>query len=146
MTDFLADDYLFVYGSLRKAAGRSEHGEMCRYCHWVGNGFIQAVLYRIDHYPGAVASNLDSDRVWGEIYRISDHNRLFACLDHYEECSAAFAEPHEYRRQQLTVTHNNGDRLPAWVYLFNHSIADKPRILSGDFLDYLNSNTNRSDI
>ena len=137
MTDFLPESYLFVYGSLRQAAKRSQHTLMRRYCQWQGEGFIKARLYQIADYPGAVESDLDTDRVYGEIYQISDPMALFAYLDHYEECSPDFPQPHEYRRQQLKVSQLPDLTLTAWVYLYNHGVGDKSRILSGDFLDCL---------
>ncbi|MCB2425958.1 gamma-glutamylcyclotransferase family protein [Methylophaga pinxianii] len=131
--EFMTEDYLFVYGTLRKNTAR--HNLLHSLCEYLDSGTLQGCLYLVGGYPGVVASHDSQQRVVGEVYRIHHHQRLFAKLDDYEECSSSFAEPHEYIRQQQTVTLSNGLKVSAWVYLYNRPATGLKLIASGDFLN-----------
>nr|WP_277817199.1 gamma-glutamylcyclotransferase family protein [Solimonas terrae] len=126
---------MFVYGSLRRACAAPSHALIAEHCAFVATAHLNAQLFEIDGYPGAVASDDPRDRVTGELYRIHDEARLFATLDDYEECSARFVQPHEYRRAKRPVTAEDGRLLDAWTYLYNRPTAASRRIVSGDYLD-----------
>lgn len=129
----MTEDYLFVYGTLRRDTAR--HDLLQTFCHYIDNGTLSGKLYQINQYPGVVMSHDASQQVIGEVYRINNPQQLFALLDDYEECSASFAEPHEYVRQQQTITLSNGHKLTAWVYLYNQPVTGLKLITSGDFLN-----------
>ena len=48
---------------------------------------------------------------------------------------AAFAEPTEYVRRMLPVTHGGAPAEDAWSYLYNWPVTRLPRIASGKFLE-----------
>jgi gamma-glutamylcyclotransferase (GGCT)/AIG2-like uncharacterized protein YtfP len=50
----------------------------------VGTGSFQGKLYDIGRYPGVVRSGRNTDRVMGEIYRLSEPRRALEILDEYE--------------------------------------------------------------
>jgi gamma-glutamylcyclotransferase (GGCT)/AIG2-like uncharacterized protein YtfP len=129
----MTEDYLFVYGTLRKNTER--HDLLQRCCDYIDTGMLQAVMYLISYYPGVILTDNPQQQVVGEVYRIHNPQLLFAELDDYEECSSSFAEPHEYVRQQQIICFSNGNKLSAWVYLYNQPISGKKRIISGDFLN-----------
>lgn len=131
--EFMNQDYLFVYGTLRKHTAR--HDLLQRFCEYIDNGTLSGYLYQIGHYPGVILSDDPCQRVIGEVYRIKNQQSLFAELDDYEECSSSFPEPHEYIRQLQTITLDSGYHVKAWVYLYNQSITGLKLIPSGDFLN-----------
>ena len=129
----MTQDYLFVYGTLRKSTVRNDLLQSD--CEYVGMATLQGCLYQLTDYPGVIKSDDPKQQVVGEIYRVNNRQSVFAALDDYEECSASFTEPHEYVRQQCSVTLDNGTRLTAWVYLYNRPIAGWKLIASGDYLN-----------
>jgi len=129
----MTEDYLFVYGTLRKETAR--HDLLQQLCEFIGIGTLQACLYQISYYPGLIKSDDPRQNVLGEVYRIKNHEMLFAELDDYEECSSSFSEPHEYVRRQQMIMLSDGRQVLAWVYLYNRSTTGLKLITSGDFLN-----------
>ncbi len=131
-------EYLFVYGTLRKDIVRAERpGILEEHGIYCGEGWLYGELYEIDHYPGAVISEENSHCVKGEIYSVLKGTRVWQVLDDYEECSDAYPEPREYRRVQQEIHMESGERVTAWVYLYNRDTEGLERIESGDYLEYL---------
>lgn len=129
----MTEEYLFVYGTLRKDTAR--HDLLQRFCEYIDIGTLQGRLYLIDNYPGVILSEDYPQQVRGEVYRIKNEGMLFAELDDYEECSSSFPQPHEYVRQQQTIKLTGGRHLTAWVYLYNRPTTGLKLIASGDFLN-----------
>lgn len=123
--------YLFVYGTLMQGTNPM-HQLLSAHSQFVCHGWITAQLYQIRNYPGVLESGDSNDKVYGEVYRLTDPT-VIQQLDDYEECSAAFPEPHEYRRKQLDVHISSAKTLRAWVYIYNHAVDPKRRIISGRF-------------
>ena len=126
--------YLFVYGTLRRAGGHPMHQLLASQSRFVGMAHYQGRLYQVSYYPGVVASATTTDRVVGEVYQLLQPEHILALLDNYEACAAEFPAPHEYRRQVQQVTLENGASVSAWLYLYNHDTTGLTRITSGDFL------------
>ncbi len=128
--------YLFVYGTLTSAAIPLELQEiMAEFGSFIGNAVLSsAQLYQLDGYPGAALCTNQDAKVFGEIYQISNSQKLFAALDVYEECSPDFSEPHEYRRQQVTVTDTIGNTFTAWCYLYNWDTNKLTVIVEGIYI------------
>jgi gamma-glutamylcyclotransferase (GGCT)/AIG2-like uncharacterized protein YtfP len=74
-------DYLFVYGTLARSVNHPMHRHLVRHAEYAGEGTFNGILYRVAHYPGAVASSDPNDVVHGELYRLRDSDALFAALD-----------------------------------------------------------------
>lgn len=125
-------DYLFVYGTLRRHLINNQ--PLQHNAEFIAEASMRGRLYLLDGYPGAVDSTDFADNVLGELYKVHRPQALFNILDDYEECSARFARPHEYRREQRTVTLTDGRQFTAWVYLYNWDVRHLPQIVSGDFL------------
>lgn len=98
---------------------------------------MQGKLYEINDYPGAVESENQEDKVYGELYRVINSNFVFSQLDEYEECTDKYPLPHEYIRKNLPIYLSNDVIVYAWVYIFNHNISNLTHIKSGDYLNYL---------
>jgi gamma-glutamylcyclotransferase (GGCT)/AIG2-like uncharacterized protein YtfP len=124
-------DLLFVYGTLRRTAG-GMHSLLGR-AVFLGGATWPGRLYRVDGYPGAVASREPGATIRGELYRLVDPEETLAILDDYEECGPAFGPESEYRRLVTRVTRTDGTQVPAWIYLYNRPVDGLELIASGDF-------------
>jgi gamma-glutamylcyclotransferase (GGCT)/AIG2-like uncharacterized protein YtfP len=128
-------EFLFVYGTLRRQIASSMQHVLADYCEYYSDGVMRGKLYEVLGYPGALESCNANDKVFGELHRILDRQRVLARLDDYEECSNKFPRPHEYIRKQLSVEFVGGGTTPAWVYLYNRDVSNLRQIVSGDYLD-----------
>jgi len=130
-------EFIFVYGTLRKAIAVGCHDVLARHSDYVADGYLQGTLYEVNGYPAAIESGNSHDKVYGEVYKMADSRLVLPALDAYEECTPQYPEPHEYSRKQLTISLCDGSRVQAWVYIFNHEVTALTRIKSGDYLHYL---------
>lgn len=129
----MIDDYLFVYGTLRR--GATQHSLLNKHAIFLDRATFCGKLYQVEDYP-AVISSLDSnDKVYGEVYQLLNAEQAFSVLDNYEEMSYEFPQPHEYVRKKVSVTLQNNFQITAWIYLYNLSVENKALIASGDFLN-----------
>lgn len=125
------DAYLFVYGTLRSQMNDPLHRLLETYAIFVGTGSFQGKLYDIGRYPGAVRSRRNTDRIIGEIYRLSEPRRTLEILDEYEG--------HRFKRKRVTIFQEDGKSIDCWIYLYARSVKRHPRIPSGDYIQYRNS-------
>lgn len=130
--------YLFTYGTLLSGIHHPMHEVMLRYAELSGTGFINGKLYDMGNYPGLVLSNNVRKLVWGEIYRIHDEDELFRYLDDYEGCAQHSRQPHEYRRDLVSIHDTQEHSLLAWTYLYKQPIKHLPLIPTGDYLSHRN--------
>jgi gamma-glutamylcyclotransferase (GGCT)/AIG2-like uncharacterized protein YtfP len=119
-------EFLFVYGTLARNAGHEMHRHLAGNADYVSEGHFNGQLYRVAHYPGAVPSSNPDEKVFGELYRIGNHDVL-ATLDAYEG--------REFVRKTQPVWLHNGRKVQAWVYLLQRAVTNLPRIASGRFTD-----------
>lgn len=124
------DSFLFVYGTLKRAINHPAHVLLTKDCEYVGEGCFHGRLYHVTDYPAAVVSDLTTEKVYGEVYRIVAENRLFEHLDNYEECSDTFPQPHEYKRLQVSI-YIDLRVIQAWAYVYNLDITELKPIMSG---------------
>jgi gamma-glutamylcyclotransferase (GGCT)/AIG2-like uncharacterized protein YtfP len=128
-------EYLFVYGTLASNSEHEMHRHLASNAEYAGEGSFNGQLYRIGPYPGAVPSSNPEDKVFGELYRLDNAEELFVHLDDYEGCGPDDPQPTEFVRRMEAVYLKDGTRSQAWIYLFNRTVADLPRIVSGRFTD-----------
>ncbi len=131
-TDQIKIDYLFVYGTLRKACKSGAHNEYLGGADFVSNAKVRGQLFMVGDYPGLVTSEV-GQWVVGEIYLLSNQAQLHD-LDLYEGCAKNSPQPHEYYRCIHEVALNNGDIVKAWVYVYQQDTQALMSIHSGDFL------------
>ncbi|WP_242129030.1 gamma-glutamylcyclotransferase family protein [Sphingobium sp. Sx8-8] len=122
---------LFVYGTLRPGFD----GPMADWLKGVaspaGGAVARGRLYRAGAYPVFVPGG--SGKVRGDLFALPDADAILTVLDKHEECAAHFSEPHEYRRELLTVQGDAGP-VEAWTYIYNWEVGTLPPIEGGDFL------------
>jgi gamma-glutamylcyclotransferase (GGCT)/AIG2-like uncharacterized protein YtfP len=125
--------YLFVYGTLRRDTDSEMYHLLARYATFVGDGAYQGRLYKIDSYPGVTPSENPADQVKGEVYQLREPDLVLTQLDKYEECGHGFPQPTEYVRERQEVHLNSGEKLAAWIYIYNRPTGNLPLLQSGDF-------------
>ncbi len=126
---------LFVYGTLRSGFTNHFARLLAAQAQLLGLARIEGRLYRIGHYPGAIASADSGEWVAGELYRMHDPAATLAVLDRYEGCGPDDAPPHEFTRAQVPAILASGESLSAWFYAYNRPLMEDRRIPSGDFLE-----------
>ena len=129
-----SENLLFVYGTLLSGLSNHHHmaGATC-----LGEARIQAALFDMGEYPalsvqGAWALALGP--VLGELYKIEPTQ--WQGLDDLEEVDPESTENSMYLRVPIQVAwqHPEGLRtVTAQVYVYNWSLAGRPRIEDGDF-------------
>ncbi len=130
-------DYVFVYGTLRKAKDGSVHPYLAETV-FLKNASLPGKLYQVGHYPGLLLDDANSgQRVRGEVYRLLRPKQQLKKLDDYEECAQHFPAPREYQRVSALATLADGEPIQVWVYVFRHSITGLKRISDGDYGRYL---------
>jgi gamma-glutamylcyclotransferase (GGCT)/AIG2-like uncharacterized protein YtfP len=130
---FMQTEYIFVYGTLRRACTTGAHQTYLANAEFVGSANVRGSLYRVSYYPALVLDD-SADWVLGEVYRLSSNEQLQR-LDAYEECTYPSLPDQEYQRKQITVITDKGTSLMAWIYSYQHPIAGLEKISSGDFLN-----------
>jgi gamma-glutamylcyclotransferase (GGCT)/AIG2-like uncharacterized protein YtfP len=123
-------DLLFVYGTLRPEFGHGMHGLLQRNAEFEGTGAVLGRLFDLGRYPGMVLSDVVDERVIGEVYRLrpAAGPEVLRELDAYEG--------DEYRREILQVKLTTGSSVDAWAYVLKEIPDGRPRIQSGDFLEW----------
>lgn len=129
-----ADDFLFVYGTLRSNSGHPMNEVLEGFGGRVGPGKVRAVLYDLGSYPGAVATPEPGAFVRGEVYLLRDPGRDLEALDRYEGLDGTNPDSGEFRRGRIAVELDDGRTVEAWIYLYNRPTAGLARIPSGDYL------------
>jgi len=130
--------FLFVYGSLRSGFNSDAYQYISRYFTLVDNAKVKGVLYDLGDYPAALPSDKDFF-ITGELYYLKneeEYNWAMEQLDDYEGLHVEAGERPLYRRDIVTV-YARDNEVMAWVYWYNNDIEGKPRIESGDVLEYL---------
>lgn len=132
---------LFVYGTLLTVADHPMGNLLRDHSVFRGRGSIRARLYMIDDpddpgqnfYPGAQPSGDPQDRVFGELYELTNPDAVLPSFDDYEACSPNWPEPHEFLRRKVPVTLEDGTTLPAVTYLYTWDVSSAEHIPSGRF-------------
>jgi gamma-glutamylcyclotransferase (GGCT)/AIG2-like uncharacterized protein YtfP len=130
-----AAELLFVYGTLRSDIGGAMHDLLVRYATPRGRASLSGRLYDVGWYPALVAGGSAGGRVLGELYEVRPGvaAALFAQLDEYEGCDPAAPARSLFLREEHDVELDSGERLRAWTYVYNRSVADLPVVPSGDY-------------
>lgn len=127
-----APGYLFVYGSLMRDLQDGQRQRWMQDAVYRCKGSFPGLLYEVTGYPGAIHQPKGTGRVQGELFEITAPS-LLDTLDRYEECHANDPQPHPYIRQTLEIDCEDGQMLPAWVYLYRAGIQGLTHIEDGDY-------------
>lgn len=130
-------EYLFVYGTLRSIFGGPMHRELVGRAHATGTGWVTGKLFDTGRYPAAVLTASPDERVHGELYTIKPEltSELLDLLDCYEGYYPESPERSLFLRQRVQVTQENGETVPAWIYVYNGATDRLRRITSGNYAE-----------
>lgn len=127
--------YLFVYGTLRRAANHPMHRALAT-SSFIGEGHVGARLFDLGSYPGMMLSRDPDARVTGEVYELPAEAAavVLQTLDEYEGVGAT-SGVQEYERQIVDVSLVTGQTLSAWAYVLVDARRARARIDSGDMMN-----------
>jgi gamma-glutamylcyclotransferase (GGCT)/AIG2-like uncharacterized protein YtfP len=127
---------LFVYGTLRRDTQHELFRLLARRARFLGDATVSGKLYDLGNYPGLIYPG--NGRVLGEVYEIDRPywESVIDRLDEYEGCTPSDPQPHEYRREVVSVQLTSGETLPAWAYVLNREPRNLREIQSGDYLSW----------
>jgi gamma-glutamylcyclotransferase (GGCT)/AIG2-like uncharacterized protein YtfP len=128
------EEYLFVYGTLRRACGHPLHRVLADHAREAGLARFAGRLYDLGAYPGAVPEPAAAPGVLGELYRLPEPEAVLPVLDRYEGCTDPPDAASEYRRERQRVVREDGTTVNAWIYLYNRPTASLRPIAGGDYL------------
>jgi gamma-glutamylcyclotransferase (GGCT)/AIG2-like uncharacterized protein YtfP len=126
--------YLFVYGTLRSAAGSEWSRFLASASRFAGPGRTRGALFQLDGHPGMIVHAHHDGWVIGEVRLLNEPSSTLAALDTYEGCGPGDCPPHKFERQVVDILMDDGQTIRAWVYVYCLDTAGKARILSGDYL------------
>ncbi|HEV3326395.1 MAG TPA: gamma-glutamylcyclotransferase family protein [Puia sp.] len=128
-------EHLFVYGTLRKGYDLKLMGKVNQLISYVGQGKVNADLYDLGRYPGAIRSSRGPE-VIGDVFELSDPERVLRTLDRYEGIGPDETAS-EFVRRKSRIKLRSGKTVTAWVYWYNQEPAGKIRIRHKNYLNYL---------
>ena len=103
------EQYLFVYGTLRRPARNRYAREFHRGSTFIGPAKVQAKVYPNGAYTAMVCSRKPGDWVQGQVFRLRNPEEQLPSLDQYEGP--------DYRRVLIRVFTKSGRTLRSWAYL-----------------------------
>lgn len=124
------DNYLFVYGTLRNKYTLKLKDKVSKELQYIGRAKVNASLYDLGRYPGAIKENEKSEVV-GDVFLFNNPEKVFKVLDDYEG--------ENFSRKKEEVNLRGGKLLNAWIYWYNQNPKGKHRLHYKDYLNYLKS-------
>jgi gamma-glutamylcyclotransferase (GGCT)/AIG2-like uncharacterized protein YtfP len=111
---------LFIYGTLHPDRAPSEIAHAARRLTPIGPATIQARLYNLGEYPGAILDPTAAP-IPGELFTIPDADTL-AALDAYEDYRPSDPTNSLFLRVETIATTPDGVLHPCWVYIYNRPL------------------------
>src|SRR5262245_46669483 len=122
-------EYLFVYGTLRRAHRSLMSQWLARNAEFSARGTYRGKLLNLGRYPGAIPSRDASDSVVGDLYSLGAGGATLRLLDSYEG--------NEFCRKKAAISVKNGKSLSAWIYIFRGPVSGLPVIRGGNYVRFL---------
>jgi len=131
-------DLLFVYGTLMHDANPQLSFNLQDYGKNRKQATFRGKLYDVGSYPAAIASDQETDKIFGELYKLTNPELAFVELDVYEGYRPKDNEESDYIRKVVTVyTLSEQKAVKAWIYLYNKSVDKLSPIPGGNYIEYL---------
>lgn len=127
-------DFVFFYGTLMAGFDRRRRAGIDTHLTYRGRGSIGAALFDLGIYPAAIPA--PEGLVWGELYEMTEPERVLTALDDIEGYRIDDPDKSLYVRARADVTMPESTE-QAWVYFYNAPLARAPRIASGDYLEHV---------
>jgi gamma-glutamylcyclotransferase (GGCT)/AIG2-like uncharacterized protein YtfP len=126
-------DFLFAYGTLQAAHAPRDIVPLLERMRYVGEGFIQGVLYDLGDYPGAVLDASPEQKVFGKVFELLDGEKTLSELDKYEEFDPCAISESLFVRELQPVVMESGAILQSWIYLYNRDPGAAPVLMQGRY-------------
>ena len=130
----MQSEYLFVYGTLLKDFESYMSKFLDKNSEFIGTGYFNGKLYEISWYPGAVLSNIPTEKVYGHLFKILNKEKTFKILDDYEGIVDTAEHSNEYIRVLIDAYLDSNKAIKTWVYIYNRSTENLRLIQSGNYL------------
>lgn len=128
---------LFVYGTLRKDSPQPMAKLLVENSRFLGTASTQGALYDLGRYPGMVPSNNPDHTTFGELFELTNPQKVLGPLDEYEECSENYPKPTLYERKLCQVRQESGETVDAWSYIYNRNVDGHIFVQDGDYMAHL---------
>jgi len=129
---------IFVYGTLRRGFHNPVYEYISRYFTFICMAKVKGNLVDMGTYPAGVPST-EEHFILGELYQAKEPDEFswaIGQLDDYEGVSVEADEEQLYRRE-LADVYTDHEITQAWIYWFNGDVSGKPKISTGDMLEYI---------
>lgn len=139
MSDSLAVQQIFVYGTLMSHFDNPMAFVLERNCQLVGKGQISGKLFHVNNdFPAAIHQEDSDVKVVGQLFTIAPeaHQQVMRLLDQFLKFKNTDPESSLFVRTVLDVD-ADGHRVPCWVYLYNQPTEDLTEIPSGNYWQFL---------
>ena len=113
----------------------SEMASIIKSLTFIGPATVQAKLYDLGEYPGAVLDSSES-KVFGKAFEFSDDEGLLKTLDRYEGFDSEDLKHNLFIRTKTDATLNDGSSIECWIYVYNQDTNDAHLIECGDYIKY----------
>lgn len=133
-------DLLFVYGTLLGSLSNSMTDFLKRESVFIGEAYLKGRLYDLGRYPGVVVQNDSPYEVFGHVYQLRNPEEALKVLDYYEDIPDGKQTTSEYIRA-LTPVRIENNYQHCWVYMYNKPTANLKEIESGNYLKYIQNNS-----
>ena len=125
--------YLFLYGTLLPEHAPGEIAQAVRKLRRIGSGQIPGRLYDFGAYPGAILAAFGLPTIKGAVYELLGGMKLLRQLDATEEFDERYPDRSLFVRKKRMIRLEDGRRLLAWIYEYNHDPSAGTLIPSGDY-------------
>jgi len=127
-------EYIFVYGTLLSSFKIEQFQQIEEHLQFISKATIKGALYDLGNYPGYV--EVPEGEVQGELYLVSEIDKVFEILDVYE---GLHNDEPEYIRKKIAVRLPEGEEIDSWIYIFQQQLRpEHKRIIDGDYIAYVN--------
>lgn len=125
----MREQLLFVYGTLLYGSGHARIDKLiATHTTRLGPGTVQARVYDLGPYPGAIPNASPTDRVTGHVLQLRGGPATLRILDRYEQYDPRQPTRSVFVRARTHVTLRHGRQVTAWIYWYNRAITGKRRI------------------
>ena len=126
--------HIFFYGTLMRGFELRRRTAIDSLLRFVGPGAVRGALYDLGPYPAVVRAE---GTVRGEVYAVTDPDRLLALVDAVERYLPDDPARSEYVRAAAPVALDGAGLRTAWIYFYAQPLVGAVRIPSGDYREYL---------
>ncbi len=97
----------------------------------LGAASVRGRLYNLGAYPGAVADDLSTNQIHGELFELPADESILLTLDNYEDFDPQKPGDCLFVRRRASAELTDGRTMEAWIYTYNRDPEDAPLIEGG---------------